>query len=275
MKVIARALLLGALLVSVLPAQPTLDNDAIIKVVKAGLSDDVVVGMITNQPGLYAVTPDDVISLKNAGVSDRVIAAMVNKGAKQPVQTALGPISVAPAISGELLLHDGTPVRMRLARNLSSADAQPGETVDFEVLEDLKVDDVLVVAKGATAIATITEAEHKKRMGRGGKLSLTIDYVRLLNGDKAALRAVKESRGGGHTGAMTGGIVATAFVLLPAAPFFLFMHGKDTTIPKGTEITAYINGDIKIPREKMKPSSPDAIQKTTEVSPPPATGAKP
>jgi hypothetical protein len=41
-----------------------------------------------------------------------------------------------------------------------------------------------------------------------------------------------------HTGAMAGGVVATAIVFFPAAPSFLFMHGKDITIPKGTEITA-------------------------------------
>ena len=34
------------------------------------------------------------------------------------------------------LLHDGTPVRLRLARNLSSAEARTGETVDLEVVED-------------------------------------------------------------------------------------------------------------------------------------------
>ena len=33
-------------------------------------------------------------------------------------------------------------------------------------------------------------------------------------------------------------MVATAIVFFPAVPFFLFMHGKDTTIPKGTEINA-------------------------------------
>jgi hypothetical protein len=67
-----------------------------------------------------------------------------------------------------------------------------------------------------------------------------------VNGEKAALRGVKETSGGGHTGAMTGAIVATSLVVWPAAPFFLFMHGKDTTIPKGTEITAYVNGEIKL-----------------------------
>jgi hypothetical protein len=140
---------------------------------------------------------------------------------------------------------------LRLTRNLSSADAKTGDTIDFEVLEDLKVDDVLVIARGPTAIATVTQAQAKRRMARGGKLDITIDYVRLVNGDKVALKAVKDTSGGGHTGAMTGAIVATSLVVWPAAPFFLFMHGKDSTIPKDTEITAYVNGEIKLDRQKL------------------------
>jgi hypothetical protein len=83
---------------------------------------------------------------------------------------------------------------LRLNRTLTSSDATAGDNVDFEVLEDLKVDDVMLIARGGTAIATITEAEHKKRMARGGKLDVNIDYVRLVNGDKVALRAVTAVR---------------------------------------------------------------------------------
>lgn len=36
---------------------------------------------------------------------------------------------------GKPLLEDGTPVKLRLTRNLSSADAHEGDTVDFEALE--------------------------------------------------------------------------------------------------------------------------------------------
>jgi hypothetical protein len=50
---------------------------------------------------------------------------------------------------------------------------------------------------------------------------------------------------------MTGAMVATAIVVWPAAPFFLFMHGKDVTIPKGTKITAYVDGEIKLDRAKF------------------------
>lgn len=237
-------------------AQQILDNDAVLKVVKAGLSEDVVVSMVNNQPGKYSVTPDDLIALKSAGVSDKVIAAMVNRTVSSapvaPTSTSPTAPPLAHTPTGELVLHDATPVRLRLSRNLSSADAKTGDTIDFEVLEDIAVDGVVLVQRGGVAIGTVTQAEHKKRMARGGKLDVTIDYVRLFNGDKVALRGVKETSGGGHTGGMTAGIVVTSLLVWPAAPFFLFMHGKDITIPKGTEITAYVNGEIKLDREKLQ-----------------------
>jgi hypothetical protein len=152
------------------------------------------------------------------------------------------------------VLEEETPVRLRLNRTISSADAHVGDTVDFETLDDITVNGTLVIPKGGLAFATVTEAQAKRRMARGGKLDINIDYVKLVSGDKAALRAVKDMKGGGHTGAMVGGIVATSIVFFPAAPFFLFMHGKDISIPKGTEITAYVNGDMKLDLAKFQPA---------------------
>jgi hypothetical protein len=162
-------------------------------------------------------------------------------------------------------LEDGTPIKLRITRNLSSADAKTGDRVDFEVLEDVKVKDVIVVPRGGLALATVTEAQAKRRMARGGKLDVNIDDVRLADGEKAPLRAVKEVKGGGHTGAMTGAMVGTAIVFFPAAPLFLFMHGKDITIPKGTEITAYVNGDIPLDPAKFQPQT--AAKPGTEANP--------
>lgn len=162
-------------------------------------------------------------------------------------------------------LEDGTPVKLRLTRNLSSADDKTGDRVDFDVLEDVKVKDAIVIPRGGIAWATITEAQPKRRMARGGKLNVNIDDVRLADGEKVPLRAVKEAKGGGHTGAMTGAMIGTAIVFFPAAPLFLFMHGKDITIPKGTEITAYINGDI--PLEPTKFQTQAVTQPGAETTP--------
>jgi len=150
------------------------------------------------------------------------------------------------------VLEDGTPVKLRINRTISSGDAHVGDTIDFEVLQDVSVNGTLVIPKGGLAFATVTEAQAKRRMARGGKLDINIDYVKLVSSDRAALRAVKDMKGGGHTGAMVGGMVATSLVFFPAAPFFLFMHGKDITIPKGTEVTAYVNGDMKLDIAKFQ-----------------------
>jgi len=164
-------------------------------------------------------------------------------------------------------LEDGTPVKLRLTRNLSSATDKKGDTVDFEVLEDVAVNGTIVVPRGGVAWATITDAEPKRRMGRGGKLDVNIDSVRLKDGEKISLRAVKDTKGGGHVGAMTGAMVATGIVFFPAAPLFLFMHGKDINIPKGTEITGYVMGNIPLEKAKfVVPENGDAKLVTVAAS---------
>ena len=189
--------------------------------------------------------------------------------------------SQSPA-AAKFVLEDGTPIKLVLGETISSADTTVGQLVNFEVVEDILVDGVVVVPKGGTAWATVTVAEPKKRMGRGGKLDLNIDKVRLADGSKTLLSAVKNTKGGGHTGAMTGAIVATSLILWPAAPFFLFMHGKDITIPKGTAITAFVQGDDVLDRSKfvkqavqsatpapvaqVVPPQQPASQSTTELS---------
>lgn len=183
-------------------------------------------------------------------------SSLVSPQEKAPKKDKQGQASVpatpapprAPLAFG---LAEDTPVKIKLSRTMSSKDAKADEKVDFEVIEDVKVKDVVVIKQGAMAIATVTEAQPKRRMGRAGKLNMNIDYVQLVDGEKVPLRAVKGGSGGNHTGAMTGAIVASSILFFPAAPFFLFMHGKDITIPKGTEITAYTAGDTPLDPAKF------------------------
>lgn len=192
--------------------------------------------------------------------------ALVAQVSKSATVTPIPP--PAPVAPQPHTLLDGTPVKLRLSQTISSADAKVGQEVPFEVTEDVMVDKVAVLPKGSTAIGTVTEANPKKRMGRGGKLNMNISYARLADGEKAQLRAVKDSSGGGHVGAMTGAIVATSIVFFPAAPLFLFMHGKDITIPQGTEITAFVEGDMHLDMAKFAPagSASAATSATAQAS---------
>jgi hypothetical protein len=90
-------------------------------------------------------------------------------------------------------LQDGTAIKLRLAGNLTSATAKAGQQVSFEAVEETDVQGVMVIPKGAQALATITSAEPRRSMGRAGKLDVNIDSVRLADGEKAALSATQNT----------------------------------------------------------------------------------
>ncbi len=81
---------------SALLAQQALTNDSIVKMVKAGLDEKVILSMVQSQPGAYTVTPDTLVDLKKQGVSDQLLAAMAAKGSSAPA-----PASTAAASSYE------------------------------------------------------------------------------------------------------------------------------------------------------------------------------
>lgn len=70
-----------------LPTAPehskTLTNSSIVRMVNAGLSDDLILQAIAAQPGQYTTDADSLVDLKDANVSERVITAMINKGRKR------------------------------------------------------------------------------------------------------------------------------------------------------------------------------------------------
>ena len=61
-------------------AQDILTNESIVKMVKSGLGENLIVSMVQNQPGKYSLNADELIRLKQAGVSDKILTAMVAKG---------------------------------------------------------------------------------------------------------------------------------------------------------------------------------------------------
>ena len=105
---------------AILLAQQPLTNEDVLKLAKAGMNDDVLISMMQQNPGNYSTTPDSVIAVKTAGISDKVIAAIVTTSTSPAAGTAK---------AEALLLQDATPVKLRLTRNLSSADCKAGNSV--------------------------------------------------------------------------------------------------------------------------------------------------
>src|SRR5256712_13450480 len=75
-------------------AQEVLTNDSVVKMVKAGLPDAVIIQKIRASERKFDTSADALIKLKGAGVPDKVIEAMVGGPAAAP------PAAAAPAPAG-------------------------------------------------------------------------------------------------------------------------------------------------------------------------------
>jgi hypothetical protein len=149
--------------------------------------------------------------------------------------------NAAPSPS-ELILPNGTPIHLILRKTISSATAHVGDIVELTVAEEVIIDGLAVVPSGARAVGIVSDAEPKKRMGHGGKLGLSINFVHLGDDEKAAVRSYQEGKGPDSS---TG-------VVNPLA------SGRDVVFTQGTEFTAYVDGDIHLKREKFQTSKDDA-----------------
>jgi hypothetical protein len=122
--------ILAVLFLAICPlliAQQALNNDSVIKLVNANLSDDLIVSTINASAGNYDTSAEGIIALKTAGVSDKIVAAIVAKSSAPvpapAVTTPVQPPSPAtadpddPASTHELgiyIFNDSAPAGAKM-----------------------------------------------------------------------------------------------------------------------------------------------------------------
>lgn len=164
--------------------------------------------------------------------------------------------AAVPLMAQVLTIEDGTPVRLRLNRSVSSATAHEGDMVDFEVTEPVVARGLVVIPKGSIALGHVSKVRAKRRLGRAGELEISIDSVRVGDGGTASLRATKEQ---GETPLQGGKLAATVV----ASPVLVWVKGKNVEFERGVETTAYIQGNVTVDEVKLRApyqNAPQSVQ---------------
>jgi hypothetical protein len=141
------------LMCPVLFAQEALNNASVAKLVKAGLSDNLIVTTINSSSGNYDTSANGLIALKKAGASDKVIAAVLLRAsgsttappAASPAGINQAPAgSAASASGGVVLAPGGLPAGVDsvgvyyLDKDGSTWQEVPAEVVNFKAGGALK-----------------------------------------------------------------------------------------------------------------------------------------
>ncbi len=168
----------------------------------------------------------------------------------------------AADVDSRLTIPDGTAVQLRLTRTISSLHAHVGDPLDFVVESDVRVDNRTVIRAGSMAHGSVLGVKGRRILGIGGNVVYGIDSVALVTGETIGLHARKVVKGSSHTWRMVTGIAVTALLYLPAAPIFLLTRGGDSTLLKGTEVTAHTDCTASVqsaglPRSAQGPAGLD------------------
>jgi hypothetical protein len=195
--------------VGILSAQATLTNSDLVKMSKAGLSEDFITNLIDQQGSRLASDPSSLITLKTEGVNERIISAVVRKA---PSREPLNSDSVLRLVQAGF--SDGFVINL--------LNAQPAKfTVDAARIVDLKQAGVserilaLIVQQGSTrelpsgsqiSVRLIDSVDSEKnREGDEFRASLedpiTVgNDVVVQKGADARVKLVKEQESGKLTG---------------------------------------------------------------------------
>lgn len=134
------------------------------------------------------------------------------------------------------LLPEGTIIKVVIMNDINGKDVNVGQNIDFELQDDIIINNTTLVKKGAKIIGQVTEAAASKALGKKGKLAFSIDYLYLPDSRIIKLRSQVEKNLKGSGGAVAAGA-------LIVSPLALVFNGKNAKYAKGEIFNAYIDKD--------------------------------
>lgn len=167
-----------------------------------------------------------------------VLAAALPGAARAQARPA-AVAAVTPATAHAVAIPEGTEFTVVTAEGISSKTASEGDRVALKVDENVVVNGMTVIAKGASVRASVAEVKSAGFMGRGGKLNLRVEGTSAVDGQRVPLRASKAKVGDNKTG-------TTVALTVLFGPLGLLKKGKDASYPEGTRITVFTDQAVTV-----------------------------
>jgi hypothetical protein len=143
----------------------------------------------------------------------------------------LAATSSEAATDPQAVLAEATPVKLRVSDSVNTKDVRVGQAIQLNVVEDVRVGDVVVIPTTSPATARVTATTQ--RTGKDGTIRATLEDVTLADGEKLIVRS-------------------TAQKPAPDPRPDVSNDGQEVTLSNGAEVTAYINGNFPVDLPKFR-----------------------
>ena len=135
---------------------------------------------------------------------------------------------------GSVVLNSGTNVSLETVSMIQSDMVSVGQTIDFRVKYDVKVDNKTVIAAGSIAKGQVMRAQKAKGLGKEGFVEIQIKSVTAVDGQEVFLTGGNVYQEGEDKQTLS--ILLGVFVCI----LFLKKKKKNAQVPPGYQISSSV-----------------------------------
>jgi hypothetical protein len=140
--------------------------------------------------------------------------------------------------SASITVPAGTMIRLRATTTYDGSTASQGGMVIYSVVNDIKVNGVVVIQAGAQASGTITEVKKAAMIGQPGKIAVSLQSVTAVDGTEIPLMASTVNEGENK---MTTSVIIGILCILG-----FLMSGGEGSIQAGSTIDARTMSPVEV-----------------------------
>lgn len=127
--------------------------------------------------------------------------------------------------------------KIAFTSELSTKMSRPGDPVNFKAADNLYVNDVLVLPKGATGIGQVKKVVQPTIFGKDGRIDIIFTYIYGVDGTKIPVTVGELSKQKAESVAGAAGVAIGSMVILGPVGLVggAFVKGNSVVIPVGAE----------------------------------------
>jgi uncharacterized membrane protein len=149
---------------------------------------------------------------------------------------------------GSAAIAKDSLIKIKIMTKLDTKNSRPGDTVEFQAIDDVYANGLLVIGKGAPGVGRVTKVEPAKNFGRDAQMEIAFQSILTMDGTNLETFLGEKAKEETKSLAKAAGATVAGLVILGPIGIVggAFVHGQDITIPAGTMLYIQTKADTEV-----------------------------
>ena len=146
------------------------------------------------------------------------------------------------------LVPANTLVKISMLTPINTKNLKVGDKIEYQVAEDVTINNLLVFAKGAPGEGVVTKVTPARNFGRDAEIQIDFKQIRAIDGCEVNTFLGDEAKKEMKSVAMAAGATVAGMVILGPVGIVTgaFVQGRNIDLPAGTEMYIQTKADLDL-----------------------------